>query len=162
LRLSISGHLSLSSGSRYYTEHMNIVPTWQTVSTNLQATSELAGAIGRKLRGGEVIELVGDLGSGKTAFVRGLARGMGSKDAVRSPSFTLSNQYSTGQLTLHHFDFYRLQEPGIMRDELAEIVNDPQAVVTVEWGDIVEDVLPDDRLTVTITATGENERRFNF
>ena len=114
------------------------------------------------MRGGEVIELVSDLGGGKTSFVRGLAKGMGSHDAVRSPSFTLSNQYRAGGLTLHHFDFYRLAEPGIMKNELAEVLADPRAVVAVEWGDIVGDVLPAKRLTVHIKATAETVREFNF
>jgi tRNA threonylcarbamoyladenosine biosynthesis protein TsaE len=114
------------------------------------------------VRGGEVIELVSDLGGGKTTFVRGLAEGMGSSDPVHSPSFTLANQYTAGPLTLHHFDFYRLQEPGIMRDDLAEILTDPTAVVVVEWAGIVEDVLPADRLTITIKADSETTRQFNF
>ena len=118
--------------------------------------------IGHKLRGGEVIELLSDLGGGKTAFVRGLAKGMDSNDTVRSPSFTLSNQYQGGKLTLHHFDFYRLDEPGIMERELAEILEDPQAVVVIEWGGIAEAVLPHDRLTITIKPTGETSRQLNF
>ena len=122
----------------------------------------LAGKIGRNMRGGETIELVSDLGGGKTAFVRGLANGMGSRDTVRSPSFTLSNQYRAGNRTLYHFDFHRLREPGIMRDELAEILSDPQAVVAVEWAGIVDDVLPPARLTVRIAATAETERKFIF
>lgn len=122
----------------------------------------LAEKIGAKLKGGEVIELISDLGGGKTAFTRGLAKGMGSTDVVRSPSFTLSNEYKADNLTLCHFDFYRLTEPGIMRDELAELVLDPQIVVVVEWADIVEDVLPAARLTVKITATGENSRALLF
>ncbi len=122
----------------------------------------LAAGIGSKLRGGEVIELVSDLGGGKTAFVRGLAKGLGSLDQVRSPSFTISNQYRANTLTLYHFDFYRLSEPGIMRQELNEIIEDPQAVVAVEWAEIVESVLPTDRLTVSIKATGENSREFSI
>jgi len=118
--------------------------------------------IGRKLQGGEMIELVGDLGSGKTAFVRGLARGMGSSDSVHSPSFTLSNRYRAGKLTLHHFDFYRLGEPGIMARELAEILEDPSAVTVVEWGDVTEAVLPPDRLTIRIKPTSETSRQFRF
>jgi tRNA threonylcarbamoyladenosine biosynthesis protein TsaE len=114
------------------------------------------------MRGGEVVELISDLGGGKTAFVRGLAVGMGSRDAARSPSFTLSNQYRAGQLTLHHFDFYRLSEPGIMKDELAELLADRQAVVAVEWAGIVDDVLPPARLTIRIAATAETERKFIF
>jgi tRNA threonylcarbamoyladenosine biosynthesis protein TsaE len=114
------------------------------------------------MRGGEVIELVSDLGGGKTAFVRGLALGMGSQDAVRSPSFTLSNQYRANRLTLYHFDFYRLKEPGIMKDELAEVLDDPQAVVAIEWADIVEDVLPAKKLTVYIKALDEQGRQLTF
>jgi len=110
------------------------------------------------LRGGEVIELVSDLGGGKTAFVRGLAKGMGSKDVVHSPSFTLSNQYAAGHLTLHHFDFYRLDEPGIMQNEIAEVLEDSTAVVAVEWANIIENVLPPDRLTITIQSVDEDQR----
>jgi tRNA threonylcarbamoyladenosine biosynthesis protein TsaE len=87
---------------------------------------------------------------------------MGSADAVRSPSFTLGNQYRAGDLTLYHFDFYRLDTPGIMRDELAEIIADPQAVVAVEWGKIVGDVLPARRLTIHIKALTENRRDLTF
>ena len=118
--------------------------------------------IGRELRGGEVIELLSDLGGGKTAFVRGLARGMGSSDMVRSPSFTLSNQYQAGKLTLYHFDFYRLDTPGIMERELAEILEDPHAVVVIEWGGSAAAVLPPDRLMVQIKPTGETSRQFHF
>lgn len=118
--------------------------------------------IGRKLRGGEAIELSGDLGAGKTAFMRGLAEGAGSKDDVRSPSFTLSNVYRAGKLDIHHFDFYRLEDPGIMRRELAETLEDPTAVVAVEWAAAVKSVLPGRRLTIRISATGDDGRRFEL
>lgn len=120
----------------------------------------LAAGVGRKLRGGEVIELVSDLGGGKTTVVRGLAEGAGSQDTVSSPSFTLMNQYQAGALTIYHFDFYRLHEAGVMRAELDEVLGDKQAVVVVEWADVVRDVLPTDRLTVRIIPTGETARRF--
>lgn len=87
---------------------------------------------------------------------------MGSQDNVHSPSFTITNQYQAGQLTLYHFDFYRLKEPGLMRDELAEVVGDPKAVVAVEWAGIVEDVLPANRLIINIKVTGDSKRQFNF
>lgn len=122
----------------------------------------LAAQIGAKLRGGETIELVSDLGGGKTAFVRGLASGLGSTDRVSSPSFTLTNQYKAGKLTLHHFDFYRLSEPGILKAELAEILADEQNIVVVEWADVVGDILPIDRLRITISVTGENGRILVF
>lgn len=123
---------------------------------------KIAGIIGKRLRGGEVIELVGDLGSGKTTFVRGLAKGMGSSDAVSSPSFTISNQYRSKLLTLYHFDFYRLSEPGILAEELAEVIREPSAVVTIEWADIVEDILPSERMTIRFSTTGDNSRMLDF
>lgn len=116
--------------------------------------------MGRRLRGGEVIELVSDLGGGKTAFVKGLAKGLGSKDVVHSPSFTISNQYQAGDLTLYHFDFYRLAQPGIIQDELTEVINDPKAIVAVEWSDIVASVIPEQHLTINIKVLGEDHRKF--
>lgn len=144
--------------SRYYTERMSIGQTWQTTSANLEETLKIAEAIGHELRGGEVFALVSDLGGGKTAFVRGLAKGIGSKDAVRSPSFTLSNEYHSGGLTLYHFDFYRLQDPGIIREELAEALADREGIVAVEWAEIVDDVLPKQHVSVHIKATAEQSR----
>lgn len=114
------------------------------------------------MRGGEVIELRSDLGGGKTTFVRGLAAGLGSSDRVHSPSFTLANQYKAERFTLHHFDFYRLAEPGIMRDELAEVLTDPQAIIAVEWGEIVKNVLPAKRVSLQIHTFGETERQLLF
>lgn len=107
-----------------------------------------------------MIELLSDLGGGKTTFVRGLAAGAGSQDAVSSPSFTLMNQYQAGVLTICHFDFYRLHEAGVMRSELEEVIGDKQTVVVVEWADVVRDVLPANRLAVRIIPTGETARRF--
>lgn len=116
--------------------------------------------MGQNLRGGEVIELVSDIGGGKTTFVRGLAKGMGSADRVSSPSFTLTNQYRSDKLTLQHFDFYRLAEPGIMRQELAEYIEDLATVTVVEWADIVADVLPVDRVSITIAAVSDTGRKY--
>ena len=114
------------------------------------------------MRGGEVIEMVSDLGGGKTTFVRGLAKGLGVTDAVHSPSFTVTNQYHGAGHNLNHFDFYRLQDPGILRDELAEIMEENDGVTVIEWADIVENVLPSDRLTVRIKPTGETERQIEI
>lgn len=122
----------------------------------------LASAIGQKFKGGEVIELIGDLGGGKTAFVRGLAQGMGSQDKVSSPSFTISNQYTAGNLTLYHFDFYRLEEPGIIKQELEEVLGDDTAVVVIEWAEIVKDILPPGHLSIQIKTTGENTRQLTL
>lgn len=137
---------------------MSTEKTWQMQSTSSADTEHFAEGIGSRLRGGEVIELVSDLGGGKTTFVRGLARGAGSTDAVASPTFTISREYRAKLFTIVHFDFYRLAEPGIIADELREFVHDPQSVVIVEWGDIVQDVLPKGRLTIHIIQAGDDTR----
>lgn len=133
---------------------------WQIESSSSEKTEQLGRDIGARLRGGEVIELASDLGGGKTTFVRGLAAGMGSNDAVSSPSFTISQIYQTDDLTLHHYDFYRLPDAGLMQQELAEVLEDPQAVVVVEWAAVVENVLPAERVAVTIKALSDNDREF--
>jgi tRNA threonylcarbamoyladenosine biosynthesis protein TsaE len=127
-------------------------------SASVDMTEKLAEKLGTKLRGGEIIELVSDLGGGKTTFVRGLSRGMGSQDTVHSPSFAIANRYQAGELTLHHFDFYRLDDPGILTHELTEIMQDNKAVVVVEWANIVAPVLHAPHLTITLQQTGENSR----
>jgi tRNA threonylcarbamoyladenosine biosynthesis protein TsaE len=141
---------------------MDKVESKQVSSADVSETEKLAKIIGRNLRGGEVIELISDLGGGKTAFVRGLARGMGSKDKVSSPSFTISNEYKADNLVLYHFDFYRLNSPGIISNELAEKITEPNAVIAVEWSDIVKDVLPINRLVVNIAAKAEDTRELTF
>ncbi len=109
-----------------------------------------------------MIELVSDLGGGKTTFTRGLVRGVGSEDKVASPTFTISKVYDAGKLEVHHFDFYRLHEPGIVADELAELTGEPSIVVVVEWGDAVQHVLPIERLTVGIKQEPDGTRTLSF
>ena len=141
---------------------MSTVTIWETESTSSRQTEQLVAKLGANLRGGETIELVSDLGGGKTTFTRGLARGAGSTDRVRSPTFTLNSEYKTPKFTVVHFDFYRLGEAGIVADELAEVAGDLNYVVVVEWGDIVHDVLPEKRLTIRLVQTGESARTLAF
>lgn len=122
-------------------------------------TIQLAEDIGRRLRGGEVIELRSDLGGGKTTFVRGLAAGFGSDDRVASPTFTVSKVYQAGSKQLVHLDFYRLNDPGIVAHELADYAGAKDTVVAVEWADIVKDALPAERLTIEILPTGDESRQ---
>lgn len=112
------------------------------------------------VKGGDIIELIGDLGSGKTTFVKGLADGLGVNENVQSPSFTLSQQYQTNkQANLVHYDFYRLNDPGILKHEIQEHVGNPEYITIIEWGNIVRDILPVDRLTMNIVAPDHNTRR---
>lgn len=116
--------------------------------------------LAKQLRGGDVIELIGDVGAGKTTFTKGLAAGLGINEDVQSPTFTISRLYDAkAGLKLAHYDFYRLQGAGIMADELSDAINDQAAVVVVEWGDAVADVLPKDRITIQIQAISEEERQ---
>lgn len=94
--------------------------------------------------------------------MRGLARGAGSQGGVGSPSFTISREYEGPNFVIHHYDFYRLNEPGIMADELRDVMSDNQAVVLVEWADVAEHVLPEKRAIIAIQTTGENERAFTI
>ena len=132
------------------------------LSESSEVTEEIGRKIGKSLRGGEVIELISDLGGGKTTLVRGIAAGAGSRDKVSSPTFTLSKVYSAKTFQIIHYDFYRLQDPGLMEFELAEALSDKQAVLIVEWANIVQDVLPKDRLIIRISAKGEFVRRLDF
>lgn len=107
-----------------------------------------------------VIELVGDVGAGKTTFARGLAKGLGIKEPITSPSFTISKSYALkngGRFI--HYDFYRLSDPGIMTEDLQENLTNPQNIILIEWGESVTDLLPKNHLTITInyTKTGNRE-----
>lgn len=131
-------------------------------SDSSDATEKIANSIATRLKGGEVIELISDLGGGKTTFTRGLGRGIGSPDRVASPTFTISKIYKGDKLEIHHFDFYRLHDAGIMEHELHDVIDDPQVVVVVEWGDVVAHVLPEERLTVRLRRTGDESRELEL
>lgn len=134
----------------------------ETATHSPEETQNLGQHLGSRLRGGEVVELAADIGGGKTEFVRGLARGIGSNEQVMSPTFTLARIYHGSACELHHFDFYRLQEAGIMQAELAESLDNPGVTVAVEWSQVVAEVLPQERLTIRLTAAGDTERRLEF
>lgn len=99
-----------------------------------------------------------DLGGGKTTFTKGLARGLGSDAVVSSPTFTVSRVYECrDNLRLHHFDFYRLQEGGMVGRELDEVVQEDKSVVAVEWGDVVNEVIPTEHIKIKLGRTAEGE-----
>ncbi len=134
----------------------------QVMTTELnspQAMRSFASSLGQNLKGGELIELSSDLGGGKTTFVKGLVVGAGSQDLVSSPSFTIRNDYLGSKFDIAHFDFYRLNEAGIIKDMLTEVLNDPAYVTVIEWGGLVQDVLPDKHIKLDIQISGEDARR---
>lgn len=130
---------------------------------SVEEMKQFGEKLGQSLKGGEVIELIGDIGAGKTTFTKGLAAGLKVDDDVQSPTFTISRVYDARDgLELVHYDFYRLAEPGVLKMEIEESVHRPDAVTVIEWGGIIEGVLPADRLTLTITAVADTERTINI
>jgi tRNA threonylcarbamoyladenosine biosynthesis protein TsaE len=125
--------------------------------------TQMAGErLGRALAAGDVVALVGELGAGKTAFVQGLARGLGISGRVTSPSFTIVNEHPHGRVPLFHVDLYRLSDAR----ELEQIGFDDYftrgGVVVIEWADRFPAALPADRLDVAIEITGAGDRRLRF
>jgi tRNA threonylcarbamoyladenosine biosynthesis protein TsaE len=130
---------------------------------NEAAMKAFGANLGRDLRGGEVIQLIGDVGAGKTTLVKGIAKGLGIDEDVQSPSFTISRVYEARDgLRLLHYDFYRLNDAGIMADELNEAVHDPLAITVIEWADVVEGVLPAGHISITITSPTETSRQLEI
>ena len=107
-----------------------------------------------------VIELLGDVGAGKTTFTRGLAQGLGVKEPITSPSFTISKSYalpnSNGRLI--HYDFYRLPNPGLMLDDLRDNLENPENIIIVEWSDSVKNILPKNHIKLFINKLDDGSR----
>lgn len=163
---------------------MNLRPDIQKIASESEMLAlgrDFAAKILTSENRSAVFELIGDVGAGKTTFTRGLAEGLGVGEPVTSPSFTISKRYAfpisetlkspekccknyntnntktlDGQLI--HYDFYRLDDPGIMRDELAEALAEPNSIIVVEWGSDVADLLPADKVRLEITLCEDGSR----
>ena len=129
------------------------------VTNSPEETEELGERLGRTLSPGDVVAFTGDLGAGKTAFTRGIARGLGIGDRVTSPTFAIVNEYEGGRLPLFHFDMYRL----ISSDELFDIGWEDYlargGVCAVEWSENVEDALEEDTIRVDIRRGDTDQQR---
>lgn len=120
---------------------------------------ELGEKIGRLMKYSLAIELIGDIGAGKTTLVKGIARGMGIVETVQSPTFTLNRVYqSPSGIGLRHYDFYRLTDAGILHDEINESFNLDETIVVVEWASTVGAIMPEDRLSIEISTISEFSR----
>lgn len=130
-----------------------------TITTTSAEQTELLGEhLSNYINGDNVLELIGDLGAGKTQLVRGIARGAHSTSQVQSPSFMLKREYSGENYDIHHFDFYRLENPGVMLEELRESLDNPNVVVVIEWARSSKDILPDSTVTIHIESPAETKR----
>ncbi len=130
-------------------------------TTSAAETHQLAATVADVARPGDLIVLVGGLGSGKTCFVQGFARAMGVEEPVTSPTFALVHNYA-GRVPILHADLYRLvSEHEVLDLGIDESLADG-AIALVEWGDIAANVLAPERLTITISDIDENSRDFAF
>ena len=130
--------------------------------TNSPAETEnLGAALGKLLPAGTVLAYRGDLGAGKTAFTRGLSRGLGCNELVTSPTYTIVNEYLGGRLPLFHFDMYRLRSSEDLWDIGWEDYLERGGVCAVEWSENVADAL-EDAVTITIEKLGETSRRITL
>jgi tRNA threonylcarbamoyladenosine biosynthesis protein TsaE len=134
----------------------------ELTTTSAEETEAVAERLGHALSGGELIGLVGDLGAGKTCFVRGLARGLGvDPEHVHSPSFTMVTEYRGGRVPLTHVDLYRLDAPvddsGFLRDALYSA-----GVAAVEWFDRLRDANHVDALVVRFAFAGTDRRTLSL
>lgn len=143
---------------------------YRVTSATVEQTREWGKQLGARLRGGDVVALIGDLGSGKTAFAQGVGESLEVTDYMTSPTFTFQQEYSgqlqgTGtkaKIRLIHMDLYRLE-----RSEEVEVIGvedsfTEDAVCLIEWPAIAEDYLPDNRLDVEILGSGESSREIIF
>ena len=132
------------------------------IITNSPTETEIVGAkLAEKLQPGTVIAYRGDLGAGKTAFTRGIARGLGISDPVTSPTYTIVNEYLAGRIPLFHFDMYRLSSADDLFDIGWEDYLDRGGVCAVEWSENVAEAL-DNPVVVTIEKLGEETRRITI
>ena len=131
------------------------------ITNSPEETEKVGAALGKILNPGTVLAYRGDLGAGKTAFTRGLARGLGYAEPVTSPTYTIVNEYLGGRLPLFHFDMYRLASSDDLWDIGWEDYLDRNGVCAVEWSENVEDAL-ENAILVTIHKTGETSRRIEI
>ncbi|MBX4260706.1 tRNA (adenosine(37)-N6)-threonylcarbamoyltransferase complex ATPase subunit type 1 TsaE [Clostridium estertheticum] len=134
------------------------------IVTTVDETYKIGELIGSLVNSGDIICLIGDLGTGKTHLTKGIAKGLDIKDNITSPTFTIVNEY-TGRLKLYHFDVYRVNDP----DEIEAIGFDEyifsDGVSVIEWANYIEEIIPPNKLTITIKKQpefGDNYRKINI
>ncbi len=132
---------------------------WRMKTNSPEETTSLAEKLGQLLKAGDVITLEGDLGAGKTSFTKGLAKGLGVKRVVNSPTFTIIKEYK-GRLPLYHMDVYRMEDGG--EDLGLEEYFYGEGVSVVEWASMIAEQLPDERLEITLRHLGEDKRELKI
>ena len=122
-------------------------------------TREIGREVSAFLRDGDTVVLEGELGAGKSELARGIARGLGYTGPVPSPSFTILNEYEGGRLALHHFDWYRVSDSGELYESGLDEYIGGMGVCVIEWSERAPDILPEDRIVVTLIPDENDGRR---
>jgi tRNA threonylcarbamoyladenosine biosynthesis protein TsaE len=136
-----------------------MITSQQVETHSITETLEFGARLTRELRRGDVVALSGELGAGKTALVKGIARGLGITVDVTSPTFTLIHEYNDGQLPLYHIDLYRLDSvPQALAIGIEDYLNS-QGVTVIEWAERIASLLPPHTTRIRIESLGENTRR---
>ena len=136
-----------------------MITSQQIETRSLLETLEFGGRLARELRRGDVIALSGELGAGKTALVKGVARGLGIAVEVTSPTFTLIHEYGGGRLALYHIDLYRIDSvPQALAIGIEDYLNGT-GVTVIEWAERIASLLPPHTTRIRIESLGENTRR---
>lgn len=132
-------------------------------TNSFRETQEVGKDIGVKLKRGEILALYGDLGSGKTTFVQGLAYGLGIKRRIISPTFVIVRSYELGVMSFYHIDLYRIERAVQVEGlGLKEILNNKNNIVAIEWAKRLGDLLPKKRMDINFEYLAEDKRRIVF
>lgn len=136
----------------------------QTVLTNsFEETQSLGISFAKKLKGGEVLALYGDLGSGKTTFMQGLAKGLGIEKKILSPTFIIMRTYRVGIKNLYHIDLYRINgEQDVEGLGLFELLGRQENIVAIEWPDKIENILPEKRINIVFEYLEDDKRKIRI
>lgn len=140
----------------------------EVITKSAQETAKLGEKLANNLKNGAVVCLYGELGSGKTVFVQGLAKGLGLKERILSPTFVMVRQYQVQSAKciahkFYHVDLYRIEnEKDIEGLGLEEIWDDPQNLVAIEWAEKIKEILPKKRIDVHFNYLNENDRKINY
>lgn len=136
----------------------------EIVTKSAKETQRAGELLVKDLKSRDLVCLEGELGSGKTTFVQGIARGLGIKERITSPTFVILKRFKVSKIQhLYHIDCYRIKNPQELLDlGFEEILEEKNAVVVIEWADRIRKILPKDRLVVKFEMVGEKKRRITF
>jgi tRNA threonylcarbamoyladenosine biosynthesis protein TsaE len=133
------------------------------ITTSFEETQRLGIDFAKELTGGAVIALHGNLGSGKTTFVQGFAKGLGIEKNIISPTFIIMRTYIAGDKNFYHVDLYRIEsDKDVEGLGLLELIRDPQNIVVIEWPDKIEHLLPENRVDIYFEYLGDDKRKITI